>query len=1090
MNERIIRYTDTAVLSLIAAVLVLSVIFPSYLFPEAAIFYKTGIVLCSFIYIMASKFFRINQEPLETPVDGPLFLLFAWVWISVPLSDNHAMSLNAAVSFCVFLLFYYLMYVYSRRHFRYIAFFLISIAVIACFKGLHQYFFGFTDDLNNLSPATPGFLDIKARLESGRIFSFFIYPNAFAGYLILLIPPVFGFIRTERKYRFIFISVAVLMLACLVLTKSAGAFAALFTAVLLSFLFRDVHLKKYRMLMGAFLGLCAAGLVFIVYARGADSLFSSLSGKSESFFYMLSLIKNSLFSGHGPGLFETAYNNLRPENISYLKFAHNAPLQVIIELGLTGLVLFAYLLFRGYRSIIKNFYFLRTPTTKTHVLAFLTGITASLIHNLSDFDIYNLEITLLFTALCASLMSQVKIGHLELRKFKLSYLLGINPGLRRDIIFAFIIAILVLSAVTGLKHPYAYSAAGILVAGGFGLWAISKEDFKITGLEIPAGILILLSLFSILYTPDIHSGINSLKLILSAATIFYLCSQFLRRSDYRIILANILVWAGIALSAAAWGQLIFSAVTGRPAEMNGFFPNKNLLAGYLIISFSLLLNRLLLEKKIDHLALKITGLAFITLTVSALNSRGGMLALLFIFFAACLYYYFSRDNVKDTPARITFKSKFISIAALLLIIASFTGISPSGNKIISVKEDPFYFNRLSIFGSALKMAADKPLLGHGIGSFAGIFPAYNFPIDAPARYQMQADFAHNEYLQAAAELGFLGLAALLALLFFIFKNIPANREHKKNWAAEAGAYFALAGIALHSIVDFNLHLPGIFFTAAVLASIAVPEKGSISTLSKEALVFTKVHYFPALILTAVIFSMAIRPAVAYYAKDKWNKTAGVSLLDMALLTEPFNAETLYEKGLYAEKTGNIQEALSFFEKVSIYSKHHTLSLLHAARAGNLLNNPSLAEEYYELAIKSNPYRVFTLMEFSNFLINQKNDLPRAEILLNKSLEYEPNYASARHNLALIYRSKGDPKRALQELNQVEFILSSVIPRTDYETDLLNFPDIHILYFNKALILNQLGKKDEACEYLKDAANLKRMPEFIRKFPEICGKRAK
>ena len=67
MNERIIRYTDAAILSLIAAVLVLSVIFPAYLFPEAAIFYKTGIVLCSFIYIMASKFSGHHRNPLKLP---------------------------------------------------------------------------------------------------------------------------------------------------------------------------------------------------------------------------------------------------------------------------------------------------------------------------------------------------------------------------------------------------------------------------------------------------------------------------------------------------------------------------------------------------------------------------------------------------------------------------------------------------------------------------------------------------------------------------------------------------------------------------------------------------------------------------------------------------------------------------------------------------------------------------------------------------------------------------------------------------------------------------------------------------------------
>ncbi len=1087
MNERIIRYTDAAILSLIAAVLVLSVIFPAYLFPEAAIFYKTGIVLCSFIYIMASKFFRTSQEPLETPIDGAVFILFIWLWISVPLSQNHALSLNAVVSFCTFLLFYYLMYVYSRRYFKYVTAFLFVVACAACLYGLYQYFFSFSEDLKSLSPAAPGFDAIKSRLESGRIFSFFIYPNTFAGYLILLIPPAFGFVRTERKYRFLFLVISLLMLVCLALTQSAGAMISLFAALAVSFFFRDPHLKGYRALAGVFLALSAAALIFILYSRGFNSLSSSISGKFESFAYMLSLIKDRFIFGYGPGMFESAYNHLRPENISYLKYAHNAPLQMAIETGVIGLSVFLYIIFRAYRSIIKNFYFLRTPKTKTHVLAFLTGITASLIHNLADFDIYNLEITLLFTAMCAALMSQIKIGHLELRKFKMSYLLGINPGLRRDIIFGFIIAILVLCGITGLKHPYAYSAAGILVAGGFGLWIISKEDFKITGLEIPAGVLVTLSLFSILYTPDIQSGINSLKIILSAVTIFYLCSQFLRRSDYRIILSNILILTGICLGAAAWGQMIYSVISGKQAVMNGFFPNQNLLAGYLIISFSLLLSRLLLEKKISNLPFKVAGLAFILITVSALRSKGGMLSMLFIFFATWLYYYFSRENVKDTPARESFKAKLLGITAVVLILASFTGISPSGNKIISVKEDPFYFNRLGIFASAAGMAIDRPLLGYGIGSFASVFPAYNFPVDAPARYQMQADFAHNEYLQAAAELGIPGFGALLVLLFFIFRNIPKNREHKKNWAAETGAYFALCGIALHSMVDFNLHLPGIFFTAAALASIAVPEKGSISTLPKEALVFTKVHYFPALILTAVIFSMAIRPAVSYYAKQKWQKTAGISLLDMAILAEPFNADTLYQKGIYEEKTGKFKDALSCFEKASVYSKYHTLSLLHAARTGAKLNNPELAEEYYRLALKSNPYRAFTLFEYAGFLIDKTGGYTAAEGMLKTALEYEPNYAAARHNLALVYKAKGNPEGALKELNQVEFTLNSVIPRTDYETELLNFPDLHVLYFNKALILNQLGKKDEACDYLKEAVHINNNPEFIKKVPSICGK---
>ena len=96
------------------------------------------------------------------------------------------------------------MYVYSRRYFKYVTAFLFVVACAALAYTACTSIFQFQRRFKSLSPAAPGFDAIKSRLESGRIFSFFIYPNTFAGYLILLIPPAFGFVRTERKYRFYF----------------------------------------------------------------------------------------------------------------------------------------------------------------------------------------------------------------------------------------------------------------------------------------------------------------------------------------------------------------------------------------------------------------------------------------------------------------------------------------------------------------------------------------------------------------------------------------------------------------------------------------------------------------------------------------------------------------------------------------------------------------------------------------------------------------------------------------------------------------------------------------------------------------------
>lgn len=68
-------------------------------------------------------------------------------------------------------------------------------------------------------------------------------------------------------------------------------------------------------------------------------------------------------------------------------------------------------------------------------------------------------------------------------------------------------------------------------------------------------------------------------------------------------------------------------------------------------------------------------------------------------------------------------------------------------------------NRLALWRSALKIFADYPVLGTGYGTFPYVYPLYRLPdaLDANAPY------AHNIFLNFAAETGALGLAAFVSL---------------------------------------------------------------------------------------------------------------------------------------------------------------------------------------------------------------------------------------------------------------------------------------------------------------------------------------
>lgn len=84
-------------------------------------------------------------------------------------------------------------------------------------------------------------------------------------------------------------------------------------------------------------------------------------------------------------------------------------------------------------------------------------------------------------------------------------------------------------------------------------------------------------------------------------------------------------------------------------------------------------------------------------------------------------------------------------------------------------------DRLDLWDAATRMVLDRPLVGHGPGSFALEVEGYalGLPGTGPARL----DVVHNTFLEVAVELGLLGLALLVALL------LSAGRQSWLAWRA-------------------------------------------------------------------------------------------------------------------------------------------------------------------------------------------------------------------------------------------------------------------------------------------------------------------
>jgi O-antigen ligase len=125
--------------------------------------------------------------------------------------------------------------------------------------------------------------------------------------------------------------------------------------------------------------------------------------------------------------------------------------------------------------------------------------------------------------------------------------------------------------------------------------------------------------------------------------------------------------------------------------------------------------------------------------------------------------------------------------------------------------------RKDIWAAAWEMFKEHPATGVGFGGFWVAVSGYHRGSGASVPQQ-----AHNDYLETLASGGVIG-AAVVVLFFFLLmrQSVPRLREGSPfARAAALGALAGLFGVAVHSLVEFGLHVPANAFAAVALLAVA------------------------------------------------------------------------------------------------------------------------------------------------------------------------------------------------------------------------------------------------------------------------------
>jgi O-antigen ligase len=114
--------------------------------------------------------------------------------------------------------------------------------------------------------------------------------------------------------------------------------------------------------------------------------------------------------------------------------------------------------------------------------------------------------------------------------------------------------------------------------------------------------------------------------------------------------------------------------------------------------------------------------------------------------------------------------------------------------------------------------------GTGLGTLPLVFPAYDTLYDGKV-----VNHAHNDYLEMLADTGVIGglcCAWFLGVLFFCSLKQLLVSDTSFLASLHLSGLVACCGLLVHSLVDFNLHMPGnalLFVLMAHLATAQIPK---------------------------------------------------------------------------------------------------------------------------------------------------------------------------------------------------------------------------------------------------------------------------
>jgi len=567
--------------------------------------------------------------------------------------------------------------------------------------------------------------------------------------------------------------------------------------------------------------------------------------------------------------------------------------------------------------------------------------------------------------------------------------------------------------------------------------------------------LVVASLLSLLGATNARVGVQSLVVVLAFLQFAFLVVNVVReRRDVTLLLSALFASACLVALHASLQYFDILSGSGNPGASNmiATMGNPDAVAGFL--AYILLPAVILVDRSRAWLPrLALTLFVLFCLAAVLMTHQTGVLLGLLVAVVAILIGW-----VLFPPGRVCEKRALAPLLLLALIgvvtaaatvslfVSSSGGASTDGTSRVGRLWDANSGSARAYFWSVgWTMLKEHPVTGVGLGNYKIDYIASEAatlaePGAAPADPTLpNAAQAHSDYVQAAAELGSLGILAVVGLLLVLALSLWKRLRQNMGWN-RLDVLLLSGGVLVflvHALVGFPAHLAAPALAALLLASLALsPAYGTSATvqsrLTRRALRVGLVFSVLAGLAVSIVAGRDLAANVLELRGTRYVQTGqdqiGLDTLHRSIALDFAPRQSYFYLASAQYKLGKYQDALDSLAKCFTRFPDENAYLLYADLAAGL-GQLDRGLEILDFLLSTSPLpgRANKARYVRALVLREQGDLAGAEAALRELVATAPQYESSYSALAEILSRSGRVDEAREFYLDALSLIDAALP---------------------------------------------------------------